>query len=157
MNHDFPNSMFGQIKNQVNSELDPELIAQYCQADYQIGTGEEAFVVRVNQYSERLSQLMIEKRIPYAAIITADNPLGQVCNDLQNRAAYCRLQSALTHAAFPMIESVNIDPIGKWPDERSVCVLGVDRETICLLGRQFGQNAIIYIEGNALPRLVLLR
>jgi len=141
----------------VDSELDAELVAQYRQAIYQVGMGSDAFDVKVNQYSERMFQLMGEKHVSYAAIITAYNPLSQVCDVQRNQAAYHRLRNTLMHTAFPLIESVNIDPFGIWPDERSICVLGIDLETICTMGRKFEQNAIIWIERNGVPQLVILR
>lgn len=56
-----------------------------------------------------------------------------------------------------MIESFNIDPAKLWPTEKSFFVLGLDLNTSKSLGRQFNQNAIVWIGSNAIPQLILLR
>lgn len=56
-----------------------------------------------------------------------------------------------------MIEGLNIDPTDKWPVEKSFFVPNLDFNTARLLGQQFSQNAIIWMENDATPRLILLR
>lgn len=57
----------------------------------------------------------------------------------------------------PMIGGLNIDPAGQWPQEKSFFVLGVDLETARAIGQHFKQNAIVWIQSDAIPHLVLLR
>lgn len=56
-----------------------------------------------------------------------------------------------------MIESLNVDPSGKWPPEKSFFVPGLDLNTARSIGQQFNQNAIVWIDSEAIPRLILLR
>ncbi len=55
-----------------------------------------------------------------------------------------------------IIEGMGIDPSGKWPAEKSFLALGLDLETSRALGREFGQNAIVWAGADAIPRLILL-
>ena len=138
------------------SKLTVDLIAQYSQTDYQIGSGCSAFVIHVDHYSESMFQLMAAEQVSSAGIITAYNPYSQVQHNQQNRIAHSELLHALEHHTLPIIESVNIDASGQWPDEESLCVFGMSLESIRQLGHQFGQNAVVWIESDAVPRLVLL-
>lgn len=56
-----------------------------------------------------------------------------------------------------MIESLNTDPSEIWPAEKSFFVLSLDLNASKSLGRQFNQNAIVWISNDAIPRLILLR
>ncbi len=49
------------------------------------------------------------------------------------------------------------DPTGEWPPEDSVLALGFNLEDSMDFGRRFGQNAVVFIEVNKEPRLILLR
>ena len=55
-----------------------------------------------------------------------------------------------------LIEGIGIDPSGEWPAEKSFLALGLDLETSRALGREFGQNAIVWAGADAIPRLILL-
>ncbi|SER04147.1 Protein of unknown function [Nitrosomonas sp. Nm51] len=141
----------------MDLELSENLVAQYRQADYRVGCGPDAFVVHIDQYSEPMEKLLTAKSVTNAAIITAYNPLGQIQVAQKNLYAHLSLQRALKRRQCLLIESTNIDPVGTWPDEEGFCVLGTSLETIRMLGLQFRQNAIVWIENDAVPRLYLLR
>ncbi|MDR4515220.1 DUF3293 domain-containing protein [Nitrosomonas sp.] len=141
----------------MNSELPDDLVAQYRQADYEVCFGSDVFVVNIDQYSGSMKKLMIAKKASNAAIITAYNPLGRLQGIRKNLRAHLSLQRAFKRHQGFLIESVGIDPAGIWPDEAGFCVLDVSLETICKLGLRFRQNAIVWIENDAVPRLHLLR
>jgi hypothetical protein len=63
----------------------------------------------------------------------------------------------LNHHCYPVIESLNIDPANLWPAEKSFFVPELDLNTARALGRQFNQNAMVWIGNDAIPRLILLR
>ena len=63
---------------------------------------------------------------------------------------------------YPPPESIVIPPAQaalaeKWPAEPSFLALGIDLVTAKILGRHFDQNALVWINDDAIPRLVLLR
>jgi hypothetical protein len=56
-----------------------------------------------------------------------------------------------------IIDGESSDSIGTWPGEKSFLVLGLDLETAIRLGREFRQNALVWADEDAIPRLILLR
>jgi hypothetical protein len=114
----------------------------------------------VDQHSEPLSQLFTTSGHQCAAFITACNPFGVRQSSKANRAACARLRERLAqYAPQPkrIIEGVGLDSAGDWPGEESFLVLGLDLETSRALGREFHQNAIVWVGNDAIPRLILLR
>jgi hypothetical protein len=55
------------------------------------------------------------------------------------------------------IEGEGVDPNGEWPGETSVLVLDIDRASAERLGSRYDQNAIVWIDTDAIPRLLVLR
>ena len=51
---------------------------------------------------------------------------------------------------------VGQDPSGNWPPENSFLILGISKTDAENLGRKYEQNAILWINHEALPELVLL-
>jgi hypothetical protein len=139
------------------SAIPADLIASYRAADYQAGAGSATVVLRIDQYSESLSQLLAASGQQSAAFITAYNPCNQSCSFEANQAAQARLRNELSRHASQIIEGMGSDLSGAWPPEQSLLALGVDLATAQALGRQFGQNAVVWVGPNAIPRLILLR
>lgn len=84
--------------------------------------------------------------------------MSQSCE--ANDAVCAQLRDELiSRAAHPeqIIKGESRDPSGAWPEEKSFLALGLDLETSQVLGREFGQNAIVWAGADAIPRLILLR
>lgn len=142
------------------SEIPDDLIAAYQSAYYRAGWGHHAITLRIDQYSEPLAQLLAETGHRCAAFITACNPFGAQEDFETNTKACAYLRKRLdSYVAAPtqIIEGEGIDPSGAWPAEKSFLVLGLDIETAEALGREFGQNAVVWSGADAIPRLILLR
>jgi uncharacterized protein DUF3293 len=140
-----------------NSELSTDLIANYLATNYQVGTGTEMFILHINQYSASLSRLLTVNQKCFATIITAHNPFSQQHNNEKNLAANEKLLQILKNYSHPVIESMNMDPTGAWPAEKSFCVLGLNLETSKFLGQKYNQNAIVWADSSTVPQLILLR
>lgn len=149
------------------SKIDGDLIAAYRsaryradqQVDHQRGFAAGAIILRIDQYSEPLSQLFSASGHQCAAFITACNPFGQVQSPEINRKTCAHLFDRLHGLVSPggIIEGEGFDPSGKWPAEKSFLALGLDLEASSALGKEFGQNAIVWAGADAIPRLILLR
>ena len=144
-------------KNPNSSTISGSLIANYTHADYRIGTAADCITLKIDQYSEPLAQFLVTLNQSCAAIISAYNPYSQLVSDEENVAAHESLRHILTCHAHQGIESVHTDPAGVWPAEKSFFIPGIDIHSAKSLGQQFNQNAIVWIDRDALPRLVLLR
>ncbi len=92
-----------------------------------------------------------------AAFITAYNPQGRACTDAANEAAHETLKGDLSNAGCQFWEGAGADPTGTWPPEKSLLALGIARHEAERLGRRWGQDAIVWVENDQLPELVLLR
>ncbi len=140
-----------------HADISTDLIASYLATNYQVGTGAEMFTLQINQFSDSLSGLLTVNQKCYATIITAYNPLSELQNNARNLAANIKLSQVLKCYSNIVIESINVDPSGIWPVEESFCVFGLNLENAKFLGRKFNQNAIVWANSNAIPRLILLR
>ncbi len=141
----------------MSSEIPADLIDSYRTADYRAGSGSAAISLRIDQYSEALSQLLAGSGRQCAVFITACNPGSQPQSPAANQAVHARLREELNRHTDQIIEGTGSDPSGTWPPEPSLLALGVDLTTAQVLGRQFGQNAVVWAGADAIPRLMLLR
>ncbi len=140
-----------------NSEISADLVASYCRTVYQVGIGVDAFILHIGQYSKPMLELLVLQNVSSAVIISAYNPLSQAQSYKKNLTAHAALLKILRTDAVSFVEGKNIDPSGTWVDEKSICIFGMSFDTAQVLGRQFSQNAIVWVGNNAVPRLVLLR
>ncbi|MCX7184674.1 MAG: DUF3293 domain-containing protein [Nitrosospira sp.] len=139
------------------SAIPADLVASYRAADYRAGSGSAAIILRIDQHSEALAQLLAASGRQCAVFITACNPGSQPHSLAANQVAQARLHEELSRHTDQIIEGTGSDPSGIWPAEPSLLALGVELEVAEALGRQFGQNAIVWAGADAIPRLMLLR
>jgi hypothetical protein len=142
------------------SDVSDQLIAAYQSANYRVERSCETFILRIDRYSEPLARLFEASGHHCATFVTACNPWGILQTFEANRAATVRLASRLgqlaPHAGL-VFEGAGYDVQGKWLEEKSFLVLGLDLDAACALGREFRQNAIVWAGPDAVPGLVLLR
>lgn len=104
-----------------------------------------------------MAKLLTASKQSCAAILSAYNPHSQLASNEENLAAHEQLRNLLQHRAYPIIESLNIDPTDQWSPEKSLFVPGLDLSTSRSIGQRFNQNAIVWIDNEVIPRLILLR
>ncbi len=90
-------------------------------------------------------------------MITACNPRGRLCSETDNRVAQTALIARLAALGLTHLPGSGADPAGAWTPEDSRLVLGVERPGAATLGRDFGQNAILWADADAVPKLLMLR
>jgi hypothetical protein len=71
--------------------------------------------------------------------------------------AHAQLTSVLTELRLESIEGSGSEEGTHWPAEKSLFALGLSREGAVSIGRQFDQDAIVWVGDSAVPELVLLR
>ena len=123
--------------------MKPDLRLAYEKADYVCGS--ETFHIG------EPCKLAVETT---AAYITAANPHSQVKSPLENQVAHARLQSLV--AGYPCHPAESRDPVRQFPPERGLLVVGISRYDAMAVGRVLEQNAIVFIERNRLPELIVL-
>ncbi|MGH8763258.1 MAG: DUF3293 domain-containing protein [Nitrosospira sp.] len=146
------------------SEISGDLIAAYRSTEYRIESGCGGITLHIDQRSEPLSRLFAESGHRCAAFITASNPFSVPQTQEENLAACARLRNTLDRQlhgclgkAGQIMEGTGCDPTGTWAAEKSFLALGLDLETSKAVGKEFGQNAVVWAGSDAIPRLVLLR
>lgn len=91
-----------------------------------------------------------------ALFITAFNPFSETRSVDANLAANAQLRAELTKLTQYVIEGVGTHPSGSG-NEKSFLALGVSLEAATTFGKKFGQNAVVWVGEDLIPRLILLR
>ena len=135
--------------------MDNELIEAYESADYAIFV-EPPLILKVGEHSSRLDELMQAEGTGTAAYVTAANPHSVRRSAAENNAASEALENLIGASGYPWRAGEGRDPDGRWPAERGFLIFGIYKNNAELLGRLFKQNAIVFIELEKAPELVLL-
>lgn len=136
--------------------LAPEVLEAYRKAEYVV-FGEPPLVLRIGERNCRLDGMLEVARKDSAAFLTAFNPGGQRRSDQDNEAAQVQLERALEEKPYGCYPGEGRDPQGRWSAEPSLLVIGIPRDEAEALGREFEQNAIVYVARGSAPELVVLR
>jgi N-formylglutamate amidohydrolase len=99
---------------------------------------------------------MTQKKFSQAAFITAFNPYSEILDESENLKRHTELSKELVDLGYEFILGIGRDKEGGWEGEKSVLVLNIPNDTAKFLGNKYGQNAIVWIEKDAIPNLVLL-
>jgi hypothetical protein len=140
----------------LDSVIDAGLIQAYRETHYLVG-GTEPFVLRVDERSTALAAAHKRLRTDCSAFITACNPLSEDVGAAFNAQLHAELGLSLRRRGLAYIEGVGQHPSNQWPGEPSYLVFGLKLEAAKTLGRTLRQNAIIWSDADAVPRLILLR
>ena len=138
------------------SVLQQWLIDEYLATDYGVRY-DPSFALRIGVPSDEVRELQSGAAVTSSAYITAWNPRGKSLADNENAARHKQLINRLTELGLKFITGAALGRNPAWPAEESLLILGMDRELACKIGREFEQNAIVMIDENAVPTLLLLR
>ena len=138
------------------SNIDFATIQAYLETEYCVQGGASA-TLRVGVPSPQLAALHKAHGVDCSAFVTACNPFSQMCDDAANTQRQSNLARELKQRNLTFIHSIGMHPTNQWPGEASFLALGVTLEAAKSLGVRFEQNAIIWSDSDAIPRLILLR
>lgn len=141
------------------SQLPPALQQAYRNALYQVDTTKSAVAqtLRVGERNDWLEQQLGGQPIQAACYLTACNPWGQILEPTENARRMRALRHALDSEGWQYLDGSGQDPLGHWPAEDSVLIWGMDAETARQWGRHWQQNAVLWSDADARPRLLWLR
>lgn len=139
------------------SQIASEKIRAYRATDYRLGHTDKDIVIAVGLRSCRLAALFATKGINCGAFLTAFNPQGALQTDLENEQAHDELATKLNALHVEVIEGSGSEEGTDWPSEKSYFALGLNREDSIAIGNHFNQDAIVWVDQNAVPELILLR
>ena len=138
------------------STVSAELIEAYRKTEFRV-LGSPQFTLRVGNASAELRQLYVTAGAGSAAFVTAWNPYSIPTSTEENHSAQSALRERLSQDGFATIDGFGIDPTTEWAGEDSVLVLGISLDQAKGLGEEMKQNAVVWIGGDAVPNLLLLR
>lgn len=142
----------------ASTQIDPMLLAIYQKSEYRVCTAAtNLFVMKIGDRSWALSQIYQQYGVGTACFISAYNPRSEPRSQEQNEAAQQRLIECVQGLGYSFLEGVGEDPEGDCAGEPCLLVLGITHDLALQLARQFEQNAILWMESDAIPQLVLLR
>lgn len=135
------------------TNIDEKLLKAYADALYRI---ESELDFKVGTYSAGLRALHDAHGARHSHFITAFNPRSQRLTDAQNAARHAELGRRLDELGAKRLAAAGLDPQGGWPLEPGYLVFDLSPETALELGRAYGQNALVGIGPDAIPRLILI-
>ena len=141
---------------EFKSQLDQALLSAYEITNFHV-KADPAFILNVSKSSEELKLLFKKNRVASATFISAWNPYSKSLSSKENQVRNEQLKNELTLRSFKLIDGFGQDPLGQWDGEDSFLVLGISLESSKKLGVQYEQNAIIWSDKDAIPKLILLK
>jgi hypothetical protein len=141
----------------TDSAISSEKIAAYQTTHYRVGDEPEAFTLRIDIKSDSLQRLYETTGQSCGLFVTAFNPFGRSQSAEANEAADSKLRDCVRALGPHVINGAGADPTGAWPEEKSFFALGIDEGTARQIGSRFGQDAVVWVGPDAIPRLLLLR
>ncbi|MFO1396955.1 MAG: DUF3293 domain-containing protein [Burkholderiales bacterium] len=139
-----------------DSDIDAGLVQAYRETHYRV-LGTEPFTLRVDEHSAALAAAHERFRSDCSAFVTACNPFSENVGAATNARRHADLGLELARRRLAHIEGIGQDPSHRWPGEPSYLVFGLKLDAARTLGRELGQNAIVWSGDDAVPRLILLR
>ncbi|MCC2636584.1 MAG: hypothetical protein K0Q68_303 [Moraxellaceae bacterium] len=114
-------------------------------------------VIRVGQRPDGVTARLLERSAVSAAVfITAYNPQhGPDLAPEHNLDRQRSLRLQLQNRGFRYCGGAGLGTDTAWDPEASLLVLGVTESNAIQLGREFGQNAVVWIEANREVRLLV--
>lgn len=136
--------------------LSTDLISAYEVTNFHV-KAQPAFILNIGKVSEELKFLFKQNNVFSAAFITAWNPYSKSLSEDENNSRNELLKRELITHSLKFLDGFGQDPAGEWAGEDSFLVLGIGLEAAKKLGNQFEQNAIVWLDEDAVPKLILLR
>lgn len=141
----------------LKSEIHDDLLKAYLETRYEVfGSTASPLTLQIGESNARLKDAYKKHGVQSAILITSYNPLGEKLPDAENRARHEDLMEFLLFGRYPNWQGRGYHPSGDW-EEKSALALGVSCHSARWLGNKFGQNAIVWVGADAVPRLMLLR
>ncbi len=116
----------------------------YEQTQFYVRESTPELCIRIGSHHEQLDEILLEHRCDVWSYITASNPASELLSDDENRSRNRELAAHLKSQNLVFYRGEGVGSDSTWPAETSFLILGINRDAAMQLGRQFGQNAIVY-------------
>lgn len=135
------------------SQLDHDLLRAYLETEYRAGE----LVLRIGESNDGLRQTHAHFGATSSSFVTAWNPYGRLLPCSENRQRHAQLRKLVHARSWQALEGVGQHPNNGWAGEEGLLIFGFCLHRAEVVGRQFEQNAVVWADQDAVPRLVLLR
>jgi hypothetical protein len=140
----------------IDTSIHKELLESYESANYHVDAS-PSFILKIGKYSPELHSMYDASHKKRAAFITAYNPASVELSNEENKERNRELEEKIQALHLDYIHGEGKCDESKWSGEESFLVLGINQEDAIQLGKEFGQNAIVWIPENCIPELLLLK
>jgi hypothetical protein len=151
----YPSKIKRAITN-PESSIPADLIQAYTRTIYDVD-GPSPFSLLLGRPSTELKHLYTTFRCDCAIYLTAWNPKSQLLSEAENQSRQKELETEIQILQLPIVPGFGRDPVGEWPPEANVLILGLSLEIGMSLGRKYDQNALVWCAADTIPNLILLR
>jgi hypothetical protein len=128
------------------------LINAYLETDYFINLFKNPLKIGIKNIE--LEYFLKLHNIKSASYITAYNPFSIKLNNIENEKRNEELCKLCKDYKF--IEGIGKHPSNEWEGEPSFLFIGMNLEKAKEIGKKYEQNAILWINADAIPQLILL-
>jgi hypothetical protein len=140
------------------TDLSRTLVNSYRVALYRVMTGKgKSFILKIKKKSADLETLMKSHNLFTAVYVTAYNSQGKKTEPHINIKSQKNLSGDVRRTGLPFWDGFGEDPTGRWKSEPSFLILGITLADAEELGQRYGQNAIVWMEDDYVPQLIMLR
>ena len=140
----------------TDTSINNELLASYKLAHYHV-YGSASFILRIGQYSPELHDIYKTSPKKIAAFITAFNPSSIELSNQENKERNQQLEEKIKTLHLCYLHGEGKCDESEGSSEESFLVFEIDQTEAIRLGKEFGQNAIVWIPENSTPELLLLK
>ena len=132
----------------------PELLEAYRRTKFIVDQPDGETIIRHGECNRDIDKMLSEHTIRSGTFITAYNPHSQRLSDDENHNRNLALIADIEKQGFPYFKGRGVGA-KDWPAEESLFVLGVTRDLASMLGRKYGQLAIVWVEAGRAAEIVL--
>ena len=131
-----------------------DLRAAYINTDYIFDAEGKSLTLHVGETNSDVAKLILDHQAQGAVFITACNPASLPLGDIHNRLAMRALKKDLSR--YKTYDGYGESRSGSWEPEPSVFCIGISQYDAENLGKRYGQNAIIWVDGAGKAQLIEL-
>lgn len=138
------------------SIVERETVQAYLETEYRVAW-DPFLILKVGQRNPDLLAAHRHHGVDCSTFVTACNPLGDSLSEPDNRVLHRAFVRTAKAQGLDFVQGTGRHPWNDWPGEQSLLVFGLDLEAAKALGRRNEQNAIVWNDSAAIPKLILLR
>jgi hypothetical protein len=129
----------------------------YRATDYVVSMNGHDVAICPGRRCHTVDKALARHKAQTAVFITAWNPYSKARGRVTNGIAHRKLVSCVRRKKAPLVVGEGRGTQNDWEPEQSVLVFGLSRSEAAGLGRQFRQNAVVFLRLGRPAELLFLR